>query len=481
MESTLTAESVTELSKDNYLSELESIIKERYNSATFTHSPFPREDWKALTNKGIMLSMIPKEFGGRNSHEELCDLIEIISKYNLPLGMYTMIITALFIRNITKYGSETLKKEVLSIFSKEPLIGGFALTEPDCGSNLSKMTTTFEKTDNGYTIRGEKHWQAFSGTADWWLIAAKNIKDEKEFAYFVIHRHQGWENVEQYKALGLKAIDYGRNEINATVPEHRRLTVTADKLLGAADMLCASRLTMAAMASGFISRIDNEVKEKTYSRKIGNGTLSDVGYVQYKLKQIAANHTISKALFIFLKNKIDLRNDLIDHFFEAQAIKVLATDKMLESSLNYQQLCGGEGYRYNAPSNNAALAVLDSRVYTIFDGTNDLLSQQIADFCIKESTTGNIVEFLINFNKTNKGMKHIHFDLLVLNNNTTQERRVINGQIISRIFGLHCLEEINQANNNQSLPYGDIKNSILFLVADIQRSLVEIATVTQLN
>lgn len=476
MESTLTAESVTELGKENYLSELESVVKERYNSATFLHSPFPKEDWKNLTNKGIMLSMIPIEFGGRNSHEELCDLIEIISKYNLPLGMYTMIITALFIRNITKYGSDDLKKEVLPIFSKKPLIGGFALTEPDCGSNLSKMTTTFEKTDNGYTIKGQKHWQAFSLTADWWLIAAKNIKDEKEFAYFVIQRHEGWENIEEYNALGLKAIDYGRNEINATVPEYRRLNVTADKLLGAADMLCASRLTMAAMASGFISRVYNEIKEKTDSRKIGNGTLSDIGYVQYKLKQTAASHTISKALFIFLKNKIDLRNNLMDHFFEAQAIKVLATDKMLESSLNYQQLCGGEGYRYNAPNNNAALAVLDSRVYTIFDGTNDLLSQQIAEFCIKQSTNGNIVEFLKKFDKTSLGMKHIHFDLSVLDNNTSHERKVINGQIISRIFGLNCLEEASQ-----SLEYGDAKNGILFLVADIQKSLVEIAIISQLN
>ncbi|KFF10585.1 hypothetical protein IW15_19835 [Chryseobacterium soli] len=471
MESTLTAESVTELSTENYLSGLESIVKEKYNSATFTHSPFPREDWKHLTTKGIMLSMIPEEFGGRNSHQELCDLIEIISTYNLPLGMYTMIITALFIRNITKYGSDDVKNEVLPQFSKEPLIGGFALTEPNCGSNLAKMTTTFEKKGNGYLIKGEKHWQAFSSTADWWLIAAKSTTNEKEFGYFIIQRHEGWKNVEEYNALGLKSIDYGRNEINALVPDYRRLNVTADQLLGAADMLCASRLTMPAMASGFIARIHKEVQEKTKTRKMGNGTLQDVGYVQYKLKQIAANGAITKALFLFLKNKVDLRTDLMDHFFEAQCMKVLATDKMLESALNYQQLCGGEGYRYHSPSNNAAFAVLDSRVYTIFDGTNDLLSQQITEFCMKKSNSGNIVEFLSAFEKTKEGMEHIYFDISSLNNNTTQERKVINGQIISRIFGLHCLEEAKSITQH-STPE-NIRNGILFLISDIQKSIVE--------
>ena len=473
MESTLTAESVTELSKENYLSGLESIVKEKYNSATFTHSPFPREDWKNLTNKGIMLSMIPKEFGGRNSHHELCDLIEIISTYNLPLGMYTMIITALFIRNITKYGSDHVKNEVLPKFSKEALIGGFALTEPNCGSNLAKMTTTFEKTENGYLIKGEKHWQAFSNTADWWLVAAKNTKNEKDFAYFIIKRNEGWQNVEEYNALGLKAIDYGRNKINAFVPEYRRLNITADQLSGATDMLCASRLIMSAMASGFITRIYKEVQQKTQSRKIGNGTLQNIGYVQYKLKQVAANSIISKALFLFLKNKIDLRTQLLDHFFEAQCMKVLATDKMLESALIYQQLCGGEGYRYDSPSNNAALALLDSRVYTIFDGTNDLLSQQITEFCMKKSSQGTLVEFLSTFDKTKEGMKHINFDISVINNNTTQERKVINGQIISRIFGLHCLEEAKSITEPHHLTPKNTRNGILFLIADIQKSIME--------
>lgn len=458
---------------EDYLSQIENLVKENYNSATFPKASFPREDWEKLVDEGIMLSMIPKEFGGRDSHEELCEIIERISRYNLPLGMYTMIITALFIRNISKYGNEELKEEVLSLFNQKALIGGFALTEPHCGSNLARMTTTYEETAEGYYIKGEKHWQAFSLTADWWLVAAKNIHNSKEFAYFALKREEGWEAIEEYNALGLKAIDYGRSKVEATIPKHRRLRVTSEKLLGAIDFLCASRLSMAAMATGSISRMYKEAKERTLERPMGKGKLNDIGYVKYKLKLIAANKVIAQALYHYLKTKCDFRDNLMDSFFESQAIKVLATDKMLESALNYQQLCGGEGYRYNSPSNNAAYALLDTRVYTIFDGTNDLLSQQIAEYCIKKAGDQPVLAFLQNYDKTKHGLDLINMDLSILNRNNRQEERVMNGQIISRIFGLNCLVEASSMAEEKMFEYGDFRNAVSFIKADLKKILAE--------
>lgn len=466
---------IQNLGQVEYLKEIEESVKRFYNSSEFPKISFPKKDWKKLTKQGIMLSMIPKEFGGRDSHQELCEIIKRISLHNLPLGMYTMIITALFIRNVSKYGTEELKNEVLPKFSSEPLIGGFALTEPHCGSNLAKMTTVFEETEKNYLIKGEKHWQAFSLTADWWLVAAKNKNDDKDFAYFIVKRDEGWECFQEYEALGLKAIDYGRSKINATIPKYRRLNITSEKLLGAIDMLCASRLSMAAMASGFISNLKNLAVEKTKNRPMGNGKLYDVGYVKYKIKQISANKYITHSLFSHLTTKIDFRNDLLPNFFEAQAIKVLATDKMLESALIYQQLCGGDGYRYNAENNQAGYALLDARVYTIFDGTNDLLSQQLAEFCIKEAKVHpSLLEFLNKYNKTSKGLQTIVVDLSIINSYKTQEEKVMIGQIISRIFGLNCLYESFEEQKDKNIQYGDYKNTISFILADIKKLIIEL-------
>lgn len=471
--SAITIVKANELSSPTYLKEIESLIRKNYNSVAIPAESFPRKDWQQLSERGIMLSMIPEEFGGRNSHTELCDLIELISKYNLPLGMYTMIITALFIRNVTKYGSDELKKEVLPLFSSQALIGGFALTEPHCGSNLAKMGTTFVKTETGYQINGQKHWQAFSITADWWLVAAKSAENEKEYGYFILKREEGFKNVEEYNALGLKAIDYGRNEINAFVPHHRRLNMSSQRLDGAVDMLCASRLSMCAMASGFTSRISEEALLHAKNRKIGNGTLFNIGYVQYKLRLISACNIISKALLLYVKEHNDFRENLIPGFFEAQAVKTLSTDKMLECALNYQQLCGGDGYRYDAPGNSAAFALLDARVYTVFDGTNDLLSQQLTEYCIDGSEKGDVKAFLSSYPKTKDGMKYIDFDLDFLNDNTTQAKRVMNGQVIARIFGMHCLHQAGSQEAEKPFEYDDLINAVNFLKADIKKIAAE--------
>lgn len=457
----------------SYLKNFEKIISENYDSATLPSESFPRAEWKKLTDQGILLSVIPKEYGGRDSHQEICELIKIISRYNLPLAMYTMIITVTFVRNVVKYGSTQLKREVLFKFCKEALVGGFALTEPHCGSDLAKMETTFEKVRGGYKIVGEKHWQAFSLTADWWLVIAKNKSNNKEFAHFVINSQEGWTNVEKYNSLGLKAIDYGRNEINAFVPTYRRLNTPFPGLLNVLEMLCASRLSMCAMASGFISRIYDESIERTENRKINNGTLYDIGYVKYKLQSIAANKTVTQALLYYTKYRVDFRITLLDSFFEAQCIKVLSTDKMLESALNYQQLCGGEGYRHNAPYNNAASFFLDARVYTIFDGTNDMLSQQIAEFCYNGSINGDVVSFLSRFSKTKLGVQQINFDISVLNNNNTHPEKVMNGQIISRIFGLQCLCDASDIKDDKHFHKQNHQNAIIYLIIDIQKTIAE--------
>lgn len=443
-------------------------------STQIPNDVFPREDWKKLTDNGLLLSMIPVAYGGRDSHEEICALIEIMAKYNLPLSMYTMIITLLFIRNVAKYGSEELKDEVLPLFRTQALVGGFALTEPHCGSNLARMSTAYHKMADGrYHITGQKHWQAFSLSADWWLIAAKNAGNEREFGYFIVKRTEGFRSIEEYKALGLKAIDYGRNEIDAIVPAYRRLNVPGERLDGALDMLCASRLSMCAMASGFITRIHKEALEHAASRKIGNGALQDIAFVQYRIKRIAAGKTISKALLSYVSRYNDFRETLTDNFFEAQAIKTLSTDKMLESALNYQQICGGDGYRYDAPGNSAAYALLDSRVYTVFDGTNDLLNQQIAEYCIEQSKGGTVTQFLSGYEKTRYGLKHIDFDLSVLNKNENQAKKVFNGQVIARIFGLNCLNDVMQLEENRPFEYEDYINAVSFLIADIKQSITE--------
>jgi alkylation response protein AidB-like acyl-CoA dehydrogenase len=119
------------------------------------------------------------------------------------------------------------------------MICGFASTEPGCGSAMSSMHTTYEKVDGGYRIRGRKHWQGFSTTAQWWLVSAKN-DDRRRHGYFIVNRSDGFRTVQRYEPLGMKLLDYGLNEIDAFVPKHRRTDAEEQNLSAMVDMLMRS-------------------------------------------------------------------------------------------------------------------------------------------------------------------------------------------------------------------------------------------------
>lgn len=59
---------------------------DEFDSASLPQEPLSKENWLKLVNLGICLPAIPREYGGRESHHEMCEIIEILSERNLPMG-----------------------------------------------------------------------------------------------------------------------------------------------------------------------------------------------------------------------------------------------------------------------------------------------------------------------------------------------------------------------------------------------------------
>lgn len=52
-------------------------------------------------------------------------------------------------------------------------MGGLMITEPGFGSDALNMRTSFKEYEDGYHIKGQKHWQGLTGDANYWLVAAR--------------------------------------------------------------------------------------------------------------------------------------------------------------------------------------------------------------------------------------------------------------------------------------------------------------------
>ncbi|MBD0688216.1 acyl-CoA dehydrogenase family protein [Streptomyces sp. CBMA123] len=459
------------LSTEEFIAGVEAAAV-RFDAATYPQRELPAEDWLGLTGVGVLLPVLPVEYGGRNSHVEMCRVVEVLAERNLAVAVYTAIVTGLALRPVVLWAGEEAKREVLPLFAGPVApTAGFASTEPGCGSAMSGLTTTFEEVEGGYHIRGRKHWQALSATASWWVVVAKRDGDSgREYGWFVVERTDGFRTSQRYEALGLKVIDYGVNEIDAFVPAHRRIDVGAGNLSSMVDIYLSGRALIGALACGFLRRVAREARAYADARRIGRSPLSAIGFVRYRLAAIDSAHTVCTALNHYVRTRLDLTSDLTPAFPFILAVKVVATELMVSSANHYQQLAGGEGYRNGSPTNIAAQAFLDSRVFTIFDGTNDLLSQQLARHCLDSADGRSLSTFLAAWAPTAPAVSVHGLDLRFLDGELAQEHMVLAGRVIAYTFAAsRVLQWATETGADADLAH----RAAAFLRADIDRVRVE--------
>ncbi|MFJ8473609.1 acyl-CoA dehydrogenase family protein [Kitasatospora sp. NPDC094011] len=177
----------------------------------------------------------------------------------------------------------------------------------------------------------------------------------------------------------------------------------------------------------------SEARAYADARRIGRSPLSAIGFVRHRLAAIDSAHTVCAALDHYVRTRLDLTSDLTPAFPAVQAVKIVATELMVSSADHYQQLAGGEGYRCGSPTNIAAQAFLDSRVFTIFDGTNDLLGQQLAQHCLAGSDGRSLSAFLAAWAPTAPAVSAHDLDLRFLDRELAQEHLVLAGRVISYV------------------------------------------------
>ncbi|SDS63669.1 Acyl-CoA dehydrogenase [Streptomyces sp. TLI_053] len=444
----------------------------RFDAATYPQRELPARDWAALTGAGVLLPVLPVEYGGRGSHVEMCRVVEVLAERNLAVAVHTAIVTGLALRPVVRWAGEETKREVLPLFAAPVApTAGFASTEPGCGSAMSGLTTTFEEVEGGYRIRGRKHWQALSATASWWVVVAKRDRDGgREYGWFVVERGDGFRTSERYEALGLKVIDYGVNDIDAIVPAHRRIDVGAGDLSSMVDIYLSGRALISALACGFLRRLAREARAYADARRVGRSPLSAIGFVRHRLEAVDAAHTVCAALDHYVRTRLDLTADLTPAFPCIQAVKIVATELMVSSANHYQQLAGGEGYRNGSPTNIAAQAFLDSRVFTVFDGTNDLLGQQLAQHCLDRSPGRSLSAFLADWEPTAPAVPAHGLDLRFLDRELAQEHLVLAGRAIAYTF---AAARVLQWARESGADADRARRAAAFLRADIDRVRVE--------
>ena len=340
------------------------------------------------------------------------------------------------------------------------------ITEPDYGSEALKMNTNFayNSSKNSYHIHGLKHWAGLTGMADYWLMTARekngNGKLSRDISFFIHDTRNGGIDIkEYYNNLGLYMLPYGKNEINIEVPAEYRLESKSTGITLMLDLLHRSRLQFPGMGMGFLRRMMEEAMEHCKTRIVGGTSLLAYDQVKARVAKIQSYFTVCSAMCNFTSTNVPLNKNTSRMDVEANAIKTVLTDYMQKASQSLLQLFGAKGYRLD---HIAGRSTVDSRPFQIFEGSNDILYQQISESILKmmrKLKNKNLYEFLKNYDLTLRSSDYFKEILnFEIDAKMPQRKLVELGEALGRLISMELTLDLGDKGFNKDLINNAIEN-----------------------
>lgn len=149
----------------------------------------------------------------------------------------------------------------------------------------------------------------------------------------------------------------------------------------------------------------------------------------------------------------------------ANSIKSVATDYMHEASQSLMQLVGAKGYRED---HIAGRSLVDSRPYQIFEGSNDILYQQISESILKgmkKSKIQNLYQYLKEYSLTSQAADHFKEQLnFKVDQKLAQRKMVQLGRALGRLVAMNMTIKLGETGFNSDL----ISNSLKSISSEIE-------------
>src|SRR5712691_10084025 len=142
---------------------------------------YPSEFVRALTDAGWLAALIPEVYGG--SGLGIAEASVVLEEIQRQGGNAAACHAQMYIMGtLLKHGSEEQKQRYLpKIASGELRLQAFAVTEPNAGSETTRISTTAVRQGDRYVVNGQKMWTSRLQHSDLMLLLARTTPyDELE-------------------------------------------------------------------------------------------------------------------------------------------------------------------------------------------------------------------------------------------------------------------------------------------------------------
>jgi alkylation response protein AidB-like acyl-CoA dehydrogenase len=337
---------------------------------------FPPELLEKLGGLGLMGVCVPEEYGGAGADFLSYVLVlEELSRADAGVGVTVAVHTSAATLPILAWGTDEQKSRFVPPLAQGDVVGAFALTEPEAGSDAGSLRTRAEPDGDGWRLTGSKQWITNGELAGTFVLFARTnqaLAGPRGVSAFVLSaEHIRITRTEEKLGLNssvtndlvLEGAHVGRDRL--LHDEGKGFTVAMATLDG-------GRIGIAAQALGIAQAAYEVARAYALERRQFGRRIGDFQAVQWKLADMATELDAARLLIYRAAWR---KQQGLPHTSEGAKAKLYASEMARRQTAEAIQILGGYGYTKEFPVERY---YRDAKITEIYEGTSEIQRLVIA-------------------------------------------------------------------------------------------------------
>jgi alkylation response protein AidB-like acyl-CoA dehydrogenase len=346
---------------------------------------FPMALYKKAAQLGFTSMRIPQEYEGQGyGLLEDCLVVEEMCSADPGLGVAVSLGNLMIPDVLLKHGNEEQRKKYIPPLAKGDKIAAAAFTEPEHGSDITRMDSTAVKNGNEWTINGAKEFITNATTADTFIILCQSDPNVQpthrgESIFLAEKGMCGLEATKLHGKMGIKPCVTGSLSMaDLKVPETNVVGEQGKGFYYTLELFDGTRITVAAQAVGMAQGAFERALAYAKTRKQFGQTIINFEGISFKLVDMlmkieSARLMMYKAAWLYDKEK--------PNAVATSMAKAYASRAAMEVTDEAIQVFGGYGYLadYHVERFHRC-----AKITEIYEGTSEIQKFTIANYLAKQ-------------------------------------------------------------------------------------------------
>lgn len=338
---------------------------------------FPKEAIGEMAELGLFGMLVPEQWGGSDTgYVAYAMALEEIAAGDGACSTIMSVHNSVGCVPILRFGSEQQKEQFLTPLASGAMLGAFALTEPQAGSDASSLKARARLDGDHYVLNGSKQFITSGQNAGVVIVFAVTDPDAGKrgiSAFIVPTDSPGYQVARVEDKLGQHASDTCQIVFdNVRVPVANRLGAEGEGYKIALANLEGGRIGIASQAVGMARAAFEVARDYANERQSFGKALIEHQAVAFRLADMATKIAVARQMVL---HAAALRDAGRPALVEASMAKLFASEMAEKVCSDALQTLGGYGYLSDFPLERI---YRDVRVCQIYEGTSDIQRMVIA-------------------------------------------------------------------------------------------------------